>query len=182
MTKLREEKKTLLEDLKKAVETAADDDAIAGKLAALNSVDAAMIEARQTMLHEVGEGLTPTQQAKLYVAVQDFEDKMRGLVGRARGRRDGSDTAAGPGMGAESVPGGRRGGPGMQEGGPGLPGPGGPKAGMLERRRLSDEEGDLKRGGAGRRGTGQGARRNLQRGRGAPEGSAGEDEEDHGDE
>lgn len=84
---LHHERRTLLKDLRDTLRKGDSDDVIVEKLDKLVAIDGEIADLRQHAFEEVGEGLTMTQRAKLYVGMSEFEEEMRGLVRRAREHR-----------------------------------------------------------------------------------------------
>lgn len=140
MQTLRAERQTLLETLRDSVQAGKDAAVIQENLAKIRQHDRQMVETRQRTFDELSQGLTATQQARLYVFLEDFEGQMRQMAQQARrqgmrGRQqDGPDQQPPmgpqgdrPGLqrprmqgGADQPMGPRPGGQGMQ-GGPGQP-------------------------------------------------------------
>ena len=83
---LAEERKQIMQDLQQAVENKAPDEQINEKINALIAADQKMQEIKLDAFKEASEGLTPTQKAKLYTFIHQFEDQMRKLVMRAKMR------------------------------------------------------------------------------------------------
>jgi len=83
------ERAEVLRNLRDLVARNAADDEIKQALDRLKELDRAILEAKLSALDNAGADLTPAQQAKLYVFMQDFEQDMRRLVERARQFRRG---------------------------------------------------------------------------------------------
>ncbi|MBX7254713.1 MAG: hypothetical protein K1Y02_00030 [Candidatus Hydrogenedentes bacterium] len=71
-------------ELKEAISTNAADDVLQKKLSAVVELDKKQAEMRQNAFKSVAEGMTPKQQAQLYVFIMDFENHMKRLIQRAK--------------------------------------------------------------------------------------------------
>ena len=146
--------------LRELVKSKADDQKIEEALAVQAAIDRETIEARASAAEKLGQGLSATQRAKVYLFLQDFEHDMRGMIDRARQFRHGHDNEGpgqgmrdrqgeGPGQGMRDRQGegpgqGMRGrqneGPALREGAPGpAQGNQGRAAGERNRRRWNQE-------------------------------------------
>jgi hypothetical protein len=121
----RKERQELLNALRNSVQAGEEAAVIQGNLEKVRQHDRAMVETRQRVFDELAQGLTPTQQARLYVFLEDFENQMRQMAqqARRRGMQGGPDQQMGPPPGGQGMQGGpgqpmgpRFGGQGMQGG------------------------------------------------------------------
>jgi len=143
---LAKERAQALDELKAGIRAGDADEVIQGKLTKLRDLDKQLATIKEDAFQKAAPELTVTQQAKLYVFIQDFEDQMRRIIMKARERyrgmtggppfmmdgqpqrgRLGPEGELGPGR-REFVPGRGEFGPGRGRGefgpGRGAPGPG----------------------------------------------------------
>ena len=107
---LRQERQALLSALRDSVQAGEDAAVIQENLQKMRQHDREMVETRQRSFDELAQGLTATQQARLYVFLEDFEGQMRQMAqqARRRGMQGGPDQQQ-----MDQRPGGRQ---GMQDG------------------------------------------------------------------
>lgn len=169
---LAQERRQTMEELHEAVKSEAPDEEIKKKLDALIAADKKMQQIKLDAFKEASKDLSPTQSAKLYVFIHQFEDQMRKLVTRARMRAGMPGMmppeGRGPGMAGMAPPEGR--GPGMPgmmppEGrGPGMRGTMWPGRWDRDDARPPEDGARGFGGGAGRRREGRGTMRGMMRG------------------
>ncbi len=97
------------EDLRTAIKNSVDDKEIKQKLDALKKLDSEQFEQRRQTVNDISADLTPIQQAKLYVFMNEFENNVRQMIQRAR--ELGADRLLGGGGGNAPAAGARRQGP-----------------------------------------------------------------------
>ncbi|MBN2308775.1 MAG: hypothetical protein JXR94_07385 [Candidatus Hydrogenedentes bacterium] len=138
---LKIERATVIDALRASVRKGDSDAVITAGLDRLIAIDRQVADARIEAFQDIGKDLTPTQQAKLYMFIQEFEEHIRRLVARAREYRaaipEGPDAAFGESR-RERTPGQFRG--GVDEPGAGTV-PGGPWRQQVPRRRLEGQGG-----------------------------------------
>lgn len=84
-------------ELRKNVKEDASDEVVRASLDKVIEADKQLLAAKFEGFENAGKSLTPTQQAKLYVFKQEFQDQMRDMVREARCRR--MEDCAAPGAG-----------------------------------------------------------------------------------
>jgi len=81
---LNRERRRIMDDLKRAVRSSADDALIEQHLNELIEIDKRLFELRLKAFETISEDLTTEQRAKLYVFMREFDEELRRMVVRAR--------------------------------------------------------------------------------------------------
>lgn len=86
----------LIQGLDRMLREGAEGPVLEERIGAINGLDMEIAHARIRIFEQTGEGLTPTQRAKLYLFISDFEAEMRALIQQARDYKRMRDEAAPP--------------------------------------------------------------------------------------
>ena len=86
LTALQKERREVMKSLKTALKGDAPETEIEADLAKLLELDARAQGLKRDTFAKIGEGMSVTQRARLYVFYNDFENEMRRLVQKARER------------------------------------------------------------------------------------------------
>ncbi len=81
---LQRKRQEMLKSLKAILKTHAPEADIEKTLREIQSLDAKLQELKRTAFEKVGEGMTTTRRAKLYVFYNEFDSEMRRLIQKAR--------------------------------------------------------------------------------------------------